>query len=191
MTTLQVIWLSILVVVASYLCHAALINPIGMNLPRSIRRLFGRGLYLSVAGLALLVHIAISSALALNLLSGVVIAIVSAMGLMWGLFAYFLLQRFAGPVDRTGMVRNHPLLLPLMNGVLFSSSALAFGLSVGWLWAVLPLIMWFILGLVSAEIAIRRLMTRSEGTLNRQVAIFGVNQDQGRGLLGGDRYPFP
>lgn len=193
MGALQVVWLGLVALAASYLCFVAVFNFIGMHVPRAVVRIIGGDAALGplVLLLSLLIHAVAAAIVAVNISWGVATGLVSATALVWGLFAYFLLQRFAGPVDRTEMVRNHPLLLPLANLLLFGSSALALGFAAGWYWAMLPVLLWFILGLITAEIAIRRLVNRSEGRLDRQTAMFGVNQAHGRGLLSGNRYPFP
>jgi len=194
MVTLQIILLGLVVIAAAFLCHLAVVNPIGMYLPIVRRFISLSTLGTTVLLLSLLIHASAATILAVNLSKDLAIAIMSLIGLVWGLFAYFLLQRFAGPMDRTGMVRNHPRRLPCVNIFLFASSALALGSTMGWYWSILPVFLWFILGLITAELAIRRRMRQSEGRINRQTAIFGINQYQGRGgLLSGNnyRYPFP
>jgi hypothetical protein len=162
--------------------------------------------HLAVWIAAALVHIGGGIALAAYLSVGAAIVASSLAGYIWGLLAYFLLQRFAVPIDRPELVHSAPLLLPLTSFAFFVSSMTALLLFTAWYWAIVPPLIWLALGLLTAEISIQRWIRRMRQAgreYDRDLAIHLVNEAQGRwdvlGRCHGRRsilrrrygYPFP
>jgi hypothetical protein len=123
------------------------------------------------------------------------VIITSVLTFAWAQSAYFLLQRFAGPMERPRLVSQSPAFYPLSTFVGFAANVIAFVLFVGWPLVWVPLLVWGICGFVCAEIAIRRYMCRvqeSGSACDRALAIFAVNEVQGRRTYRStQRYPFP
>jgi len=195
MIAIEIAWLSLLILLASWFGNLAVINRILRFL-----FLFKRGpsvaevCQLVTMALFLLVHVAGAIVLAVYVSLGVAIIAISGASLVWGLFSYFLLQRFAGPLQRPGIVMASPLFLPLSCFASFASTALAFFLYTRWYLALVPFLVWFVLGYISAEMAIRGNMKLSKdagGECDRRIALSIINHAQGRLLLRPDRYPFP
>jgi hypothetical protein len=109
--------------------------------------------------------------------------------------ACFLLQRFASTLERPEFVLDKPSVLPVLQFVAFVLCILSLLSFAGVLWAPLPILIWFGLGFLCCEMAIRRFMRRSRRngeSADRKLAIFAVNEAQGRNrMLGTSRYPFP
>ena len=184
----EIVWLSLSTLLASCLGYLSAANlRVG-----AIHRYLG---YEGIAIVVLVVHV--GTAIGLGAWVSITRAIVgvSLITLVWALLAYFSLQRFANPLDRPGVVLFRPLLLPLITLVAFVSSLLALALYTPWYFGAIPFLAWFILGFLTAEAAVRRYMRecRQRGTeCDRRLAIFAVNDAQGRGHPSdSSRYPFP
>jgi hypothetical protein len=152
------------------------------------------------AGMALMAALAVlhgAVAVAVCLLASVEAAVVvtSLLFFGWALLGYFLLQRFAGPLDRTMRVKNYPALYPSAAFAGFISSTLAVIFLADWRCGFVPIVIWLFLGYFCAEVAIRRQMRSFKETghdADRSDAVFAVNDVQGRRLRSAlDRYPFP
>lgn len=116
------------------------------------------------------------------------IAIMSVIGLVSGLCAYFLRQRFAFPLDKIGMAKKAPWFLKATALFCFLSSVVWLALDFDWYFGLIPIILWGGLGYLTAEISIRRY---SHGTNHdREGTIRAINFAQGRGIDFA-RYPFP
>ena len=128
-------------------------------------------------------------------LSALAVVATSVVLFVSSLIAYFMLQRFAAPLDRTGIVISNPLLYPVIALAAFLACTAAAIVFCGWFWGVAPIVGWFVLGFACAELAIRRYIAKSkqDGTdCDRRLAVFALNNAQGRrSLFGMDRYPFP
>jgi len=196
-TAALIAWLCLPTLLASWLFSLAIATPVWCFIRRTV------GPFRSVSDAAdsapmlvsLLVHTGAATILAVSVSLRAAIIVISVAGLVWGLSSYFLQQRFADPWDRPGVVLITPLLLPLVSFAFFVSSVLALSFFTAWYWGVLPLVIWVILGFATAEIAIRRYMSRSRESgrdCDRRFAISAINFQQGRiDFLGADRYPFP
>jgi len=194
MTVLQVIWLASAALAASWLSLVALLNPLAMALPGPVMRQLGGRYYMLLTLACLLVHVGVAILLGATLSLEIAIASVSVLGQVWGLFSYFLLQRFALPIDRPSFVGRLPTLLPTMCLALLVSGSLAFWLVADWWVAAVPLLVWLLCGFVCTELAIRRLVHRpglENPTCDRQAAVFSLNLHQGRDPFSCERYPFP
>jgi hypothetical protein len=140
-----------------------------------------------VAGLSILLSLVISTKLAIIALS--------LLSYSLALFAYFTLQRFAGPFERSDMVRSRPLFYPSLVVVALISSVTSLILFGLWYLVAVPVPLWFALGFCCAEISIRNYISRSqkgETPVDRDFAIFAINSAQKRDtLISPNRYPFP
>ena len=194
MTAIEITWLSLLTLLASWFGALTVINPIYGFLLR-IRPSAAEVGPLATIVVFLLVHVAGAIVLAAYISPGGAIIGISVAALVWGLFCYFFLQRFAQPEDLLGLSLTSPLVLPVASLVSFVSTAIAFLLYSQWYFAFVPFLVWLVLGFTTAELAIRRCIKRSRNAgaeWDRRFAMSIVNDAQGRrahyGLV---RYPFP
>ena len=116
----------------------------------------------------------------------------------WAVLSLFLMQRFAGPMEKTQLVRTAPWLYPLLSVILLASSVVAILRIASWPLIFVPLVIWVILGFACGEIAIRTYMRhcrRIHIEIDRAHAIGIINENQGRRpsvfLDTRERYPFP
>jgi hypothetical protein len=197
---IKIIWLIANTIAAVWFSFAALMNPI----LQAVMRKWGGGSVADRTAFALIgalatFHCVIAIAVCLFVSIGAAVVVTSLTGFGWALMSYFLLQKFADPLDRPLRVHETPMFYP--SGALggFISSTLAIILLADWRWVFLPIMLWLLLGFLCAEIAIRRYM-RSGSGCDRNLAIFMINEAQGRGLRsfqdilnlkGMNRYPFP
>lgn len=194
---MQVLWLGLNAIIGAWLSHSVLCNPVlGFIMmqewgTKAVERLM---LFLITALFA--AHVAV--AVGVSLLVSVPAAVVATSMILFAssLMAYFMLQRFAGPLFRPMIVIRNPIFYSAIALAAFLACTVAVVMFCGWFWAVAPIGVWFVLGFVCAELAIRRLIARSKSAgrsgFDRRLAIFALNDGQGRrGLFGMDRYPFP
>ena len=192
---MKLVWITLNVLVASWLSHTAFFNTIFVAVIRRWgNNIAGRALFALLLFL-LVVHGGLAWGLAVFAGLNVAIIATSLLTLVWSLICYFMMQRFAGPLDRTGMVDSNPAFYPALMFVAFVGLSIAVVLFAGWLWLVLPIGTWFVLGFLCAEAAIRRYMRKSRhggSESDRDLAIFAINNAQGRGsMFRMKRYPFP
>lgn len=183
MIVASLVWLVVLTVIASLLSYTAMVN---------MFRGASEGL---VFGLAIAVHIATATSVALLISLGVALVAQSLLGFFWGSFSYFTLQRFAGPMQTTMLVRNAPWLYPVLTGLFFLSSVASILLTARWYWAIAPAGLWILVGFLCAEISIRQYIRGVEeagGSTDREIAKMYINENQGRrNPFHRKRYPFP
>lgn len=197
MTSAQIAWLFLLTLLASGLCNLALLNPILTFVAQMGSRSLLVRAPLTVLILSLLFHAGVAIGLAVGISLDIAIVLISLAGFIWSLSSYFLLQRFVGiRSDTISLVRGTPSFLPITSFVCFISSIIALWLIVSWYWAfALPVLIWFTLGFICAEIAIRHFINQARAAgrdCDRCLAIFSINSNQGReNILRGERYPFP
>ena len=130
------------------------------------------------------------------------LCVASVEGFIGGLISYFLGQRYESPVMKSNMVRGKPAFLPMAATVYFSFSASFLAIAGGWLWTVLPVLIWVVSGVACVELALRReqrrLATYGHDS-SREMAVLVLNEYQGRGMpmsifesrSKSNRYPFP
>lgn len=194
MIVFQVATLALLTMVSVALGYVALLN-IASCIPESRWPKASTLFVVSLLGLTLPIV-----SLALFLSVEIALTAISTAGFACALIAYFLGQRFEAPVFASNLVQKKPTILPTVTLVFLSFSISFLGMSAGWLWSVLSIPIWLVLGYLSVELAIRREQRRSakHGVgFSREMAIFALNQNQGRGQImfssrhAADRYPFP
>ena len=188
-------WLVVNVVVSTWTSHSIFVNPV---IRFAVRRLGGRAwghVLLALLVVLLVVHTAIAVALSVLVSLRAAVVLTSLMLLVSCLSVYFMNQRFAGRLERTGIVISNPLLYPSLSLAAFLACTAALILFWGWVWGVIPALLWLALGFVCAELAIRRYMARSRESgsgCDRRLAVFAINSAQGRdSLFRPQRYPFP
>jgi len=194
-----VVWLIANTIAAAWFSYAVLMNPV----LQAVMAKWGGGSVADRTAFALVgalaaLHFAVAIAVYLFVSIGAAVVVTSLAAFGWALMSYFLLQRFAGPIDRPLMVHRIPMFYPLAALGGFISSNLAIILFPGWRWVFLPIVLWLLLGFLCSEISIRRHM-RSGSGCDRNLAIFMINEAQGRGFRSfkdifkknTNRYPFP
>ena len=123
------------------------------------------------------------SYLAISQQSDVALATASIEGFIFALIAYFLGQRYEGPVFASNLIRRKPSFFPTAALAYFSYSASFLGIAKGWLWGLLPILIWLILSYACVEMAVKReqrRLARYDGSPSRKRAICVLNQYQGR-----------
>jgi len=187
MDFLSILWLCVITLFDSFLLFGLIWSKIISN----YRLGFGPGIAVFVV--SLFIHIATAVLVGYQISIGLAIVANSLFGLVWGLFFYFLFNRFA---HVSGLSANTSW-MPITSFVFFLSSVISLWLCISWYWAALPLVIWLIMGFVCVEIAIWRIMRRvgeSGEKLDRGFAIFSLNNNQERKTFSGGtstRYPFP
>lgn len=150
-----------------------------------------------VSILAFVLNVVLSITVCLFVSVTIAVIVTSFAAYVWGLMSYFLLQRFAEVSDRPHMFRSNPMLQPLVTFGCFLSSTVAISFFVDWRLALLPFVLWLLLGFLFAEAAIHRYIRISKQfgrECSRKSAIFAVNDAQGRRdpmTMIKNRYPFP
>jgi hypothetical protein len=190
-----IVWLGINTIIGAWLGYSVLVNPIGLFGMRKWGGNVAERLLLILLVSLLATHTGVAVAVSLLVTVRAAVVITSLIVFVSSLTAYFMLQRFAGPLDRTGVVNSNPLLYSATTLAAFLACTVALVLFGGWIWIVVPIVVWFLLGFLCAELAIRRYISKSRrwGTdCDRRRAVFALNSAQGRrSLFGMDRYPFP
>jgi hypothetical protein len=190
-----IVWLGFNAIISAWLSHSVLVN---LVLPFAIQKWWYNATECSrlilIAAL-FIAHVAVAVGVSFLHSVRVAVAVTSLILFICSLIVYFMLQRFAGPLDRMGIVISNPLLYPVIAFAAFLGCTAAIIMFCGWFWGVVPIIVWFVLGFLCAELAIRRYITESKqrGTdCARQLAIYAMNHAQGRrSPFRMDRYPFP
>jgi hypothetical protein len=187
---LVIIWLVVIAALAAWHGIVAVLNPLMRTLKHRIDP--------TLAILASIIGILTAGAIALAVFVslGVAILAISLFSMTLGAIVYFKGQRFADPTSRFMFASTRPLLLPSTMFISFASSVIAFVIFTYWFLFVVPIALWFAIGFLSAEVAIRQQMRRSKehgSETDRKKAIFAINDNQGRrGSFGrSNRYPFP
>lgn len=187
-----IIWLCVNTLMAALFGFMVMINPLLLSpMNKGSGNVSDRLSHILLAS-HLAAHTAVAVALSLLVTVRVAVAVTSVIALVWSLTAYFLLQRFADLFERPGMVKRYPVLYPTTTFAAFVACCVAMVMFAGWVWAVVPPLLWFLLGFGCAELAIRRQISRDRKAgmdCDRRLAVFAVNDAQGR--RGIDRYPFP
>ncbi len=153
----------------------------------------GFGPLIAAFAMSFLIHIATAVLLTYQTSIGLAIVANSLLGLVWGLFFYFLLNRFAHIAERSA----NAFWMPIISFMFFLSSIVSLWQYISWYWAALPLGIWFILGFVCVEIKVRIYMRDAKEygyKSDRKSAIVRINNNQGREHVGETRlygYPFP
>jgi len=194
-----VVWLIANTIAAAWFSYVVLLNPILI----AVMGKWGGGsvwerMAFALFGALAALHVAIAVAVCLFISAGAAVVVTSLAVFGGALISYFLLQRFADPLDRPSFVHRVPMFYPLAALGGFISSNFAVILFSGWRWVFLPIVLWLLLGFLCAEISIRRNM-RSGSGCDRNLAIFMINEAQGRGFRSfkdifkknTNRYPFP
>ncbi len=182
------------VIVATLLSYFVSINPlsslIGRKWGHAAVDFILLGLYaLIFSGMAVAGSVLISTSMATVIISTITFAIAT--------FAYFSLQRFTGPIDQPFMIRKNPLFYPFLVFLTFIISSVAGGALLTWYFFILLITIWFILGFICAEIAIRTYMkhfSKLESECDRDLAIFAITNNakgQQNMFAKRSRYPFP
>ena len=143
-----------------------------------------------------LVPIVVVAAVVLAVFSGIEVAIlaVSLLSLTLGVFDYCCAYRFASRGQK--LFDTGVRLIALTKWLSFFSSVLCLVLLFRWFLFPVPIVLWFVVGFLSAEMAIRQHIRKSKlrgNDCDRQRAIFAINDNQGRSNIGltPNRYPFP
>lgn len=196
---MKVVWLIANTIVGAWFSYTVLTN----SILQTVMGRWGGGsvahrtAFALVGALAAL-HFAVATPVCLFVSVGAAVVVTSLAAFGWALVSYFLFQRFADELDRPFIVHRAPMFYPLAAFGGFISSSLAVILFSGWRWVFLPTGLWLLLGFLCAEISIRREM-RSGSGCDRDLAIFMINEAQGRGIhrfqdmfkRDRNRYPFP
>jgi hypothetical protein len=195
MLIMPLIWLGANALIGAWLCYCTLRNPI-LYAIEGWRRDSADGLLRILPVISLSAHAIIAVGVSLFVSVGTAVAVTSLIVFGFSLTVYFMSQRFASVAD-SGFGKGDPT-LPGIAFVAFLASTGATIRFLGWVWGVVPILLWFALGFVCAEWAIQRYisMCRRHGIElepdDRSFAIFSVNRCQGRhSLFGSHRYPFP
>jgi len=110
--------------------------------------------------------------------------------LHWSYWLYFNEQRFTRIIDKTTIVRKHPLHYPALIFGAVSSSIYAILYNINWFWIFALIPTWFIYGFLCAKIAIHKRMKKLN--CDREIAKSSINTDLGRNaIFGSYKYPFP
>jgi hypothetical protein len=119
------------------------------------------------------------------------ILMLAALGFVFGFAAYLLRQRFPSSFHRIGITRMAPMLFPLTTFACFASGIIGFIIISVWPASLSFLLLWYLTGLTTAEIAIRTQMRESK--IDRKMAILMINDHQHRKAMLGPstKYPFP
>jgi hypothetical protein len=128
------------------------------------------------------------------------LAYVTTFALVSVSLAYYLGQRYESTAFLSGLTIKRPHLLPTTRLALFSFSTALFGMSGYPLLASIPLVSWVVSAVLSTELAIirerLRIAAHRKGqSVTRSDAVFAVNVNQGRPVLGfsanAAKYPYP
>ena len=194
MSTIQIMTLLLLTSVAVVLGYVALMN---------VASCFPESMWPRTNTLMLASLICVSAPLwylAISQQSDVALATASIEGFICALIAYFLGQRYEGPVFASDLIRRKPSFFPTAALAYFSFSASFLCIAKGWLWGLLPILIWLILGYACVEMAVKReqrRLARYDGSPSRERAICVLNQYQGRvpsmfeSGSSYKKYPFP
>ena len=190
MLEIKIVWIIINTIVAIWFSLTVLMN----HIPSIVSRKCGNLVSIIVA---FVVNVVLAIAVCLFVSVAIGVIVTSFVAYSWGLISYFLLQRFANVIDRPHMFRSKPMLQPLVTFGCFLSSTQAISFFADWRLAFLPFVLWFLLGYLFAEMAIRhyiRELKRMGKECNRRHAICALNYIQGRHdpmTILKNRYPFP
>jgi hypothetical protein len=194
MIAIKVFWIIANTITAVWFSYIALMNPILQVAMRKIGGSVADRTIIILLSVLIIFHCVIAIAVYQIISFDIAVVVTSLAVFGWILVSYFLLQRFADALERTMMVHNNPMFLPLAAFAGFIVSTLAIIFLADWRWAFLPIVLYLLLGFLCTEIAIRRCMRRG---CNRELAIFMINEAQGRChnfidfLYKSVRYPFP
>jgi hypothetical protein len=202
MIEIKIIWIVANTIAAAWLSYTVLFNPILQAAMSKWGGSVSDRMAFTLLGILVTFHCALSITLCLLASVGAAVVVTSLIGFGWALMSYFLLQRFAHPIERCLRVLKNPMFHPLVAFGGFISSTFAIIFLADWRLAFIPIVLWLLLGFLCAEIAIRRYMRsskRSGSDCDRDMAIFAINNTQGRGRSFNDlffskkmnRYPFP
>ena len=111
MTVLLIAWLIVNSVLGVWLAWTALIDRILLALIWLLRSRFTfshDAVHFVTLGVLAVVHGTLAVVLGLLVSIGIAIITTAIAGVIWALLGYFLLQRFAGPLDRIPLVRDAP-----------------------------------------------------------------------------------
>lgn len=184
MIALQITWLATCVLVASWTGQLVACNEVHWLRRKSLEMTIGVILAFSV-----IFHTALAIILVVYASIGCAIVSMSLVAFVWTTFSYFVFQRFAQPLEKPGVARQAPLVLPSISCCCFLSSVLSFVLFAAWYWAFLPVLIWLVLGFAAVEHMIRRWIARG---YDRGLAISSINDAQGtHDFFDHDHYPFP
>lgn len=194
---MTIFWIIVNCVACALFSHAVLYSPVWTAVVRHWSNrapdniALGDKLVFALLVILLLVHGGVATVMYICTSAAVTVLTTSLMAFSWAITAYFLLQRFSGPLEQPGMVANNPNIFPSVAFIAFVASTTACVMYGRWFLSCLPIITWLILGYMCAEIAIRRYMRRSD-KIDRDLAVFAVNEVQRRrGFMTTKRYPFP
>ena len=192
---MTILWIIVNCAACAWFSHAVLSNPVFRAAIRKWGSRAADNAAIALLTTLLLLHGGVAAAVYVTISAGATVLTTSLLAFAWANTAYFILQRFAGPLEQPFMVDKNRSFLPLASFIAFTASTTACILYGGWFLACLPIATWLILGFTCAEIAVRRYMRRSResGTdCTRDLGIFAVNDAQGRrGFMTTGRYPFP
>jgi hypothetical protein len=198
MIAIKIAWVIANTIVAIWFSIPVLMN----HIPSVVRHKCGDLTFLLTIIISFSINIVLALAVCLYVSAAIGVVVTSVVAYSWGLISYFLLQRFAQVMDRPHTFRSNPMLYPLATFIYFLSSTLAISFFADWRLAFLPFVLWLIFGFLFAEIAIRsymRMSKRMGRECDRDLAIFAINDAQGRNLtrnniisrLKHNRSPYP
>ncbi|MFH1613656.1 MAG: hypothetical protein ABIG61_01035 [Planctomycetota bacterium] len=196
MIEIKIVWIIANTIAAAWFSYTVLFNPILQATMHKWGGSVADKTWLTLLVVLFTFHGVIAAVVCLSISITTALIVTSFVGYGWVLISYFILQRFAGRLDRPAMVYKHPMFYPLAAFGGFLSSTLAISFFAGWWLAFLPFVLWLMLGFLCAEVAIRRYM-REGDKCDRDLAIFAVNDAQGRNndfatmIFKKNRYPFP
>jgi hypothetical protein len=200
MLAIKIAWVIANTIVAIWFSISVLMNYV----PSVVRRKCGDLTFLPTIIISFSINIVLALAVCLYVSAAIGVVVTSVVAYSWGLMSYFLLQRFAQVEDMPPIVRSNPMFYPLAVFICFLSSTLVISFFADWRLAFLPFVLWLIFGFFFAEMAIRsymRMSKRMGRECDRDLAIFAINDAQGRNLTRNNitrifehnrsPYPFP
>ncbi len=198
MIEIKIVWIVANTIVAAWFSYTVLFNPILQAAMHKWGGSVADKTWLTLLVVLFTFHGVIAAVVCLSTSITAAVVVTSFVAYGWAQISYFILQRFATPLERSGIVYEYPMFHPLAAFGGFLSSTLAISFFAGWWLAFLPFVLWLLLGFLCAEVAIRRYM-REGHKCDRDLAIFAINDTQGRGRRAEDllfskkmnRYPFP
>lgn len=167
----------------------------------SIGRTFGRAgadiLFCALLVLSAAFYIIIAIVSSLYISSSMATVIISTISFALTVPSYFLMQRFTGTMDKALIVHRNPMVLPFLVFLTFVLAAISGGVYLAWYYFLFLVLLWFVMGFICAEIAIRVYMKRSAAfgsECGRELAVFTIrcNAKGDQSILENNRrYPFP
>lgn len=202
MIEIKIVWIVANTIAAAWLSYTVLFNPILLAAMSKWGGSVADKTCLTLLVVLFALHGFIAAIVCLSTSIAAAVVVTSLIGFGWALMSYFLLQKFAHRFEQCLRVLKNPIFHPLVAFGGFISSTFAIIFLADWRLAFIPIVLWLLLGFLCAEIAIRRNMRnskRSGSGCDRNLAIFMINETQGRGRSFNNlfsskwmnRYPFP